>query len=98
MKTVLGSMSCRHSWQELTVLATAAVMVVQVNLIWVLGVTAAIPITTLWPAVNVTSILPLGAADTDEQALIATPTSKMPAAVRHSKVKIDMEQELKKCS
>jgi hypothetical protein len=73
-------------------------MVVQVNLIWVLGVTAAIPITTLWSAVNVTSIVPLGAADTNEQALIVLAAVKMPAAVpvRQSKIKIDFDNRRSK--
>ncbi len=60
-------------------------MVVQVNEIWVLGATATIPIATLWAAVNATSIVPLGAADTREQGRKAEALSKT-ALLRQSNI------------
>ena len=71
-----------------TVLATESPpvgMALQVNWIWVLGATATIPMVTVCNLVvseNVTSIVPLGAADTREQG--ATEAVFKIAVVRHS--------------
>jgi hypothetical protein len=46
---------------------------------------ATIPIATLWAAVNVISIVPLGAADTREQGRKAEALSKT-AVLRHSNI------------
>ena len=75
-----------------TVFATEAPpvgMVSQTNLIWVLGETATIPIKTVCRLVgseNVTSIVPLGAADTRVQGAIETVVNIVAAPVlKHSK-------------
>ena len=59
-------------------------MAAQVNLTWVLGEAATIPIATVWAALNVTSIVPLGAADTRVQGAMELPVFKRPMTVRHS--------------
>jgi hypothetical protein len=57
-------------------------MAVQVNVTLVLGATATIPMVTVWAAVNVTSIIPLGAADTLEQVVKSSESFPI-SAVRH---------------
>jgi hypothetical protein len=58
-------------------------MAVQVNVTLVLGATATIPMVTVWAAANVTSIIPLGAADTLEQVVKSSESFAI-LAVRHS--------------
>jgi hypothetical protein len=80
-----------ESDNHFTVLVTALVpfgMAVQVNWIWVLGATATIPMVAVcekFGSENVTSIVPLGAADTREQS-IAEAVEEM-SNVRHSESK-----------
>lgn len=86
----------------LTVFAVATVKTVQVNLTWVLGETATMAIDTLWAALSVTAIVPLGAVDTRVQGAIGAAANK--SAVKHSiiswqqEVKVTMNKELSKVS
>jgi hypothetical protein len=55
----------------------------QSKVILVLGATATIPIVTVWRPTNLTSIIPVGAADTAEHVVKASVMSSI-LAVRHS--------------
>ncbi len=88
----------------LTVFAVATVKTVQVNLTWVLGETATMAIETLWAAVSVTAIVPLGAVDTRVQGAIEAAAAANKSAVKHStiswkqEVKVTINKELSKVS